>query len=198
MDVADVKQDHLQHARELGRWVGLRGLITLAFGILFLARPGTGVGVLVAVFAVYCFADGITSMIAAITGAAMRSRAALAIESVLSVLAGVITLAMPGNVAVVILYIISIRALVVGALEVIAAIRFGHAIPSPWMVALTGLLSIVFGILLVRNPAAGLLSIAWLVGLYGVVLGCAQLAAAFALRRVAKEATPLRPTPASA
>jgi uncharacterized membrane protein HdeD (DUF308 family) len=194
--MADVRQDILDNARQLGRWIGLRGLITLAFGILFLARPGSGVVVLLAVFGVYCLFDGIFALSAAITGATLRSRGWLAFEGLLSIAAGILAFALPGNVAIVILYVVAIRALVIGAIEIVAAIRLGNSIPSPWLVALTGILSVAFGVLLARNPQAGILSLAWLVGVYGVVLGVAQMAAAVALRRALKQAPPLRPTPA--
>ncbi|MGZ3440772.1 MAG: HdeD family acid-resistance protein, partial [Polyangia bacterium] len=172
----------------------LRGLITLALGLLFLLRPGTGVGILVAAFAGFCFIDGALALAAAISGAAMRSRAWLAIQGVLGVFAGVVTLAMPGNVAVFILFVIAFRALIMGLLEIVAAIRLGHSIPSPWLLGLVGVASMAFGALLLRNPAAGLLALAWLVGWYGLVLGATQILASLGLRSAIKRAPPLRPT----
>jgi uncharacterized membrane protein HdeD (DUF308 family) len=195
METTDVRRDVMQNAQQVVRWIGLRGLIMLALGILFLARPGTGVAVLLACFVAYCFVDGFAALGLAISGAAMRGRGALALQGVVSILAGILVLAMPGNAAVVLLYLIALRAVIVGALEVYAAIRLGQAIPSPWLLALGGLASIVFGILLVRNPQAGAVSIAWLIGVYAVVVGAAQLAAAMTLRSAVKRAPPIRPVP---
>ena len=196
MALTDAKSALHEGARHLGRWIGLRGLVTLAFGILFLARPGKGVELLVALFAAYCFFDGFLAIGSAITGATMRSRGLVALEGVLSLAAGVITYAMPGQIAVVALFVIAVRAVIVGVLEVIAAIRFGEALPSPWLVALAGLVSMAFGILLMRNPGAGLRAVAALVGAYGVVLGGAQILAALGLHQMAKHGgtPPLRPT----
>jgi uncharacterized membrane protein HdeD (DUF308 family) len=197
METTDVRQTIAGDAQALGRWIGLRGVIMLLFGILFLARPGAGVGILVAAFGVYCFLEAIVDFTAAITGVAMRSRGVLVLEGLLSVAAGVLAFAMPGNVAIVILYVVAIRALIVGALEVIGAIRLSNAIPSPWLLVLSGLASVLFGVLLARNPQAGLVSLAWLVGLYGVVLGGMQIAAAFGLQRAIKRSPPLRTTQAT-
>jgi uncharacterized membrane protein HdeD (DUF308 family) len=194
MDTVAVRDDLLEGARRLGRWVGFRGLLTLALGLLFLFRPGTGVGILVAAFAAYCFIDGALALTAAITGATMRSRVWLVIQSVVSVFAGIFTLAMPGNAAVIILFVIAFRALAMGVLEIVAAIRLGHTVPSPWLLGLAGVASMVFGVLLLRNPAAGLLALAWLVGWYGLVLGAAQILASLGLRSAVKRAPPLRPT----
>jgi uncharacterized membrane protein HdeD (DUF308 family) len=194
MDITEVRRGVLQNAQLVGRWIGLRGLVTLLFGILFLARPGAGVGILMACFAVFCFADGLAALAAAIDGILLRSRAALAIEGILSILAGIVAFAMPGNMAIALLYLIAVRALILGALEVIAAVRMGNAIPTPWLLALAGMASVLFGILLVRNPQAGVLSVAWLVGLYGVVLGIAEIAAAMTLRGAIKRSRPVGPT----
>jgi uncharacterized membrane protein HdeD (DUF308 family) len=194
METTDVRRDTSQNAQRLARWIGLRGLLILALGILFLARPGTGIGVLLACFVVYCFIDGFTALGLAMGGTAMRSRGALALQGIVSFLAGILTLVMPGNAAVVLLYFIALRALINGALEVFAAIRLGQAIPSPWFLALAGLASMVFAILLVRNPRAGAVSIAWLVGVYAVVVGVAEIAAAITLRSAAKRTPPVRPT----
>jgi uncharacterized membrane protein HdeD (DUF308 family) len=196
MATTDLRQTISQSARSLGRWVGLRGVVTLAFGILFLARPGTGVEFLVALFAAYCFFDGFLAIGTAITGATLRSRGWLAVEGVLSIIAGVLTYAMPGTIAVIALYVIALRALIVGAMEAIAAIRLGDEIPNPWLLAIAGLTSMVFGVLLLRNPAGGLRAVVWLVGAYGVIYGATEILAAIGLRQMTKQGPPpLRPVP---
>jgi uncharacterized membrane protein HdeD (DUF308 family) len=195
METTDVRRDVLQNAQRFGRWIGLRGIITVLLGILFLARPGTGVRVLLACFVVYCFIDGFAALGLALGGAPVPSRAALALQGIVSILAGILVLVMPGNAALVLLYVIALRAVINGALEVYAAIRLGQAIPSPWLLALGGLASIVFGILLARNPQAGAVSLAWLVGVYAVVVGAAELAAAISMWSAVKRAPPVRPVP---
>ena len=49
MDVSEVGDVIQKNARGLARWTGLRGLITVALGILFLARPGAGIGIFLGV-----------------------------------------------------------------------------------------------------------------------------------------------------
>jgi uncharacterized membrane protein HdeD (DUF308 family) len=191
--MASVKQAIVDDAHRLGWWVGLRGLVTLAFGIFFVARPNRGVDILVAAFAVYCFADGFLAIGAAINGGTLRNRGALALEGVLSIAAAVLAYAVPGTIAVVVLFIIAARALILGVLQVIGAIRLGSALSSPLVLALAGLTSMIFGILLMRNPAQGLVTVAWLVGAYGVVLGATEILAALALRGAVEQRPPLRP-----
>ena len=188
--VESVRQDIRQNVRQLGNWMGLRGVITLLLGILFLARPGAGVGILLGVFAAWCILDGIALIAAAIMGDALSNRGWLALGGLLSIAAGAMTFLWPGNTAIVLLYVIAVRALIVGAVEVIAAIRFGRTIPHPWLLAMTGVLSMLLGVVLARNPQAGVLSVTWLVGLYGIVLGAVEIGAAIGLRREIRQTTP--------
>lgn len=191
MDRAELKEGLVEEASSLGRWIGLRGVITLLLGIWFLARPGNGVAVLVTAFGIYCFADAVFAFAAAFSDLlTTRSRVLLVLEGLVGVAAGVAAFARPGEAAVVILYIVALRALIVGALEVIGAISLGDAIGTPWVMALSGLASVIFGILLLRHPSEGLIALAWLVGVYAVVAGAIQIGAAFEIRRMLKQTPP--------
>ncbi|MBV9616460.1 MAG: DUF308 domain-containing protein, partial [Ktedonobacteraceae bacterium] len=51
-----------------------------------------------------------------------------------------------------------------------------------WGLGLAGLLSIIFGLILIVHPGAGLLAILWLVGIYAIVFGVSLLVYAFQVR----------------
>jgi uncharacterized membrane protein HdeD (DUF308 family) len=184
-----------QRGRRLAGWVALRGFITTMFGLLFMTRPSEGAAVLMGIFSAWCLLDGVLALGAAITGDALRSRALSAIEALLSFAAGVVTWAVPGRVAVAVLFVIAARAMIIGALEIISALRLGHTVPNPWLLGVAGVLSIAFGIALISHPVSGVLALAWLVGLYGIVLGLSELAAAAGLSHfIHDHGLPLRPT----
>jgi len=191
--MAGVRQAIVDDAHRLGRWVALRGLITLLFGIFFLAKPQRSVDILVAVFAVFCFGDGFFALGAALHAGSLRIRGWLFLEGALSFAAGVLAYALPGKVAIVVLFVVATRAIVLGVVAVIGAMSLGNALSSPLVLALAGLTSMVFGILLLRNPALGLQTLAWLVGAYGIVLGATEILAALALRNAVETRPPLRP-----
>src|SRR5918911_1894682 len=110
---------------ELARhwWVvGLRGLAAILFGILAFAWPGMTLAVLVLLFAAYALVDGVLGLVAAFRGGAQH-RVAMAIEGVVSILAGIAAFVWPGLTALVLLFIIAFWAIVTGVLEIVAAIR---------------------------------------------------------------------------
>ena len=105
---------------------------------------------------------------------------ALIVVGLLGVGAGIATFLWPGLTALVLLYIIAFWALVAGVFQVIAAIRFRKDIRTEWFLGLSGLVSILFGAMLVMQPGAGALALVWVIGIYAVFFGILLLV--FSLR----------------
>ena len=82
-------------------------------------------------------------------------------------------------------YIIAAWAIITGALEVIAAIQLRKEIEGEFWLGLSGVLSVLFGILLVLFPGAGILSVLWLVAAYAIIFGVVMILLAFRLRGMA-------------
>ena len=101
----------------------------------------------------------------------------------MGIAAGIITFLRPGLATLVLLYVISFWAIVTGVLEVVAAIRLRKEIQGEWMLALSGIVSLVFGVLLLAFPAAGALTVAWLIGAYAILFGAMFLSLGLRLRK---------------
>jgi len=169
---------------ELARhwWViGLRGLAAILFGVLAFVWPGMTLAVLVLLFGAYALVDGVLTLIAAFRGG-VQHRTAMLVEGVVSVLAGLAAFVWPGLTALVLLYIIAFWAIVTGVLEIVAAIRVRRAISNELGLVIGGVLSVVFGVVLLIAPGAGALAVIFLIGAYAVVFGIALLGLAWRLR----------------
>ena len=59
-----------------------------------------------------------------------------------------------------------------------------------WLLALAGVLSVAFGVLLVMNPGAGALSVILIIGAYALMFGLLLLMLAFKLRSVRSRLAP--------
>ena len=185
--------------RTLGRnwWaLALRGVAAILFGILAFAWPGITLFVLVLFFGAYMLVDGIFAIVAAVRVAGEEDRWwLLLIQGILGVLAGLVAFFWPGLTALALLYFIAAWAIVTGIMEIVAAIRLRQEIEGEWALGLSGLLSVIFGILLVVLPApAGLLSLVWLVGAYAVATGVLLLILAFRVRSEASNEARVRPS----
>jgi uncharacterized membrane protein HdeD (DUF308 family) len=161
--------------------IALRGLAAIIFGVLAFIWPGITLAVLILFFGAYAIVDGVVEIIVGVrTGGNLRWAALL--EGIVGVIAGIVAFVWPGLTALALLFVIAAWAIVTGALEVVAAIRMRNVIDNEWTLIIAGVLSVLFGVVLLAQPGAGALAIVWLIGLYAVVFGIALLALSWRLR----------------
>jgi uncharacterized membrane protein HdeD (DUF308 family) len=161
--------------------VAVRGLAAIIFGVLAFVWPGITLAVLVLFFGGYAIVDGAVAIVVAVrTGGNLRWAALL--EGIVGIIAGIVAFIWPGLTALALLFVIAAWAILTGALEVVAAIRMRNVIHNEWALVIAGVLSVLFGVVLIAQPGAGALAIVWLIGLYAVLFGIALLALSWRLR----------------
>ena len=128
----------------------------MLFGLLTFLLPGITLATLVLLFGAYALVDGIFNVIAFFKVASHQW--ALLIEGVIGIIAGVLTFAWPAITAFVLLYLIAFWAIFTGIFEIIAAIRLRKAISNEWLLLLMGVLSLLFGLLILYAPGTGALA----------------------------------------
>jgi uncharacterized membrane protein HdeD (DUF308 family) len=167
--------------------VALRGAAAILFGVLALVWPGITVFALVIVFGAYALVDGAFTLIAAFgdrNGARTHgNRAWLVARGLAGVLTGVVAAVWPGITALALLWLIALWAVVTGVFEIVAAIQLRKQMRREWLLALSGALSVLFGVLLVVWPAAGVLTLVVLIGVAAIVFGVTLLMLGLRLRR---------------
>jgi uncharacterized membrane protein HdeD (DUF308 family) len=172
-----------------------RGLLALAFGFMTWAWPRLTLTILVVLFGIYMVVDGIFALVSAARTARRHARWwPVALEGVLGLVAGVVAFLVPAAAAWALLIVVAAWALSTGILEIVAAIRLRKEIKGEWLLALSGVLSLAFGVLLLLQPAAGLLALVWLIGAYAVLYGAVLLALSMRLKRSLREAPAPAPT----
>jgi uncharacterized membrane protein HdeD (DUF308 family) len=159
----------------LARWwwtYVVRGAIAILFGILAFVAPAFGLVVLVALFAAWAIIDGVGSLIAGIrTRGGDRSWWLEVLEGLVSVAAGAVALLVPDIAARALVLIIGAWAVLTGVIEIVLAVRLRRVIEGEVWMALGGVASIVFGVVLVIFPATGALSLVWLIGSFAIAFG---------------------------
>jgi uncharacterized membrane protein HdeD (DUF308 family) len=161
----------------------LRGVAAIIFGILAIALPGVTLLVLVTLFGAYAFVDGIFSLIAAFRAAEHHLHwMALVAEGVLGILVGIITFFHPALTATVFVIFIAVWAVITGVLELVAAVRLRREIAGEILLVLSGIVSVVFGVLLFIAPLRGALAVVWILGIYALIFGALMVGLSLRLR----------------
>jgi uncharacterized membrane protein HdeD (DUF308 family) len=182
-------ENQLAAALSRNWWVLLlRGIIAITFGVLAWVAPGASIAALVVFFGAYVLLDGILGVVTAISGRnENESRWALLLWGLVGVGVGVLTFVVPGVTAVVLLFYIAIWAIGTGVLEIVTAVRLRKELTGEWMLVLGGLVSVLFGVILMARPGAGALALMWLLGVYAVVFGILLVVLAFRVRSLGRQ-----------
>ncbi len=161
-------------------WVlALRGALLIIIGLIAFANPVAWVTFV----GVYMLIDGAGMLFSGFSNQpAGQSRWPLIIIGILGVLAGIIVLVNPVLGGITLTLVIAAWAIITGVLTIIAAVRVREEIDNEWWLIISGVLAIIFGILVFQNVLAGILTIAWVFGIFAIVAGVLSIALAFRVR----------------
>jgi len=166
----------------------IRGLAAILLGVITVFSPGITLGALVLVFGIYALIDGLVSIAGAVKAIQKHERWGILIfEGIAGIAVFIITIAWPAITALSLVYVIAAWALITGVFEIAAAIRLRKHIEHEWLLALTGVASLILGVLMIAVPLAGALAIALWVGAYAFVFGILLVVLGFRLRNWARE-----------
>jgi len=185
-DLSTLLSAHGLHALTRNWWLLLlRGIVSIIFGVVAFSWPGLTVVALALLFGAFALADGVLSLIAAVTGSDRSTPTWwLALVGLLGIAAGVIAFLWPGKTAFALVIIIGAWALTIGIFEIIGAIRLRHEIDDEWWLIAAGILSVIFGLAVLISPGAGALALVWLIAAYSILAGILMIAFSFRLKGV--------------
>ncbi|MGH8680179.1 MAG: HdeD family acid-resistance protein [Burkholderiales bacterium] len=171
-------------------WIALRGVAAVIFGVLAFAWPVKAVVVLVLFFGAYALVEGIFALITAFKvrdrGKPMWTFVAIGI---LGVAAGILTFLWPGITALALLTLIAVWAFFMGIFQIVAAVRLRKEIDHEWLLGLSGVLSVIFGAVMLARPVEGLIAVIWIIAAYSVVFGILLITLAYRLKNRASGGT---------
>lgn len=170
--------------------VVLRGVLAVLFGVVAIVWPDITLLALVILFGAYALVNGIFAVIsAAVGGRATAGRGLLVVEGALSILLGLAAIVWPGVTTLVLLWLIAVWALLVGVLEIVAAIVWRREITFEWLLAIAGVLSAIFGIALMAWPERSAVALVFLIGAFAVGYGVLLVASGLRLRQIHRALT---------
>ncbi|HEY6879131.1 MAG TPA: DUF308 domain-containing protein [Polyangiales bacterium] len=161
----------------------LRGIAAFVFGLFILLAPAPSLGLLILAWAIYTVVDGVMLVVSALRRhGASAPWYALLFEGLIGIGVGIFALAYPGLTAIALLLLIAAWSMVTGVLEIVEAIRLRKVIVGEWLLALRGLLTLLFGVALMLFPGPGALALVIWLGAYTIAIGALLIGLSFQLR----------------
>src|SRR2546426_10279988 len=159
--------------------LALRGVFAILLGLAAFVLPGVTLAVFVALFGAYAIVDGVLAIIAGVRAAERHERWwSPVLKGLAGIVAGVLAFVWPALTALALLYLIAGWAIVTGILEIVAAVHL-HRAHGEWLLILNGVLSVLFGLLIIVLAGGWNLTLLWVIGKDSVVFGAVLLVLAF-------------------
>lgn len=165
------------------------GVLGIVIGVAAVVWPGQTIEALVLLLGVYLFVRGSIWLSFGLLAASARERWwPFVVNGIVAISLGVLTFAETQAMAVALVSLVGGWALLTGVLEIVAAIRFRQVIPNEFVLGLGGVLSMIFGVLVLAQPDIGAATLALLFGAYAVLVGVAQVWLGLLLKRLGQGA----------
>lgn len=170
-------------------YLAVAGVASIVFGAIALFWPGITLVALTALFGAFALVYGVLALGAGLNLLAHRSTewVPYVLGGLAGVVIGVVTFFAPGLTDLTLLYFIAAWAIIVGVFEIIAAIDGRDLVQGAGWLAVSGVLSILFGAIVAVRPGSGALAILWLIGIYAILGGASRLYAAYRMRSAQQE-----------
>jgi len=166
-------------------WVFLiGGIAAVLFGIGAFVQPGIALLLLATFFAVWVLVDGAFNIVGSLRNRDKDGWWIMLLIGILGVVVGCWALLNPPLSMIAFIYIVAAHAVLLGAFLVMLGVRVRKATTREWVLYLAGALSILFGILVIVQPAAGGLSIVWVIASWAIVIGILRIVFAFKIKNL--------------
>jgi uncharacterized membrane protein HdeD (DUF308 family) len=173
----------------VNKWwvIAVRGVIAILFGLVALVYPGITLTALVFLFGIYALMDGGLALFVGLAPN-VPGRFWYVLEGLFGIAAGILAFVYPGVAGLALVYIVGFWAILTGVTEIVAG--FELPVSRDWLLALAGLASVVFGVLVFISPGSGALAIVWLIGIYALIFGVTLVAFAIRLQKAGTNLAP--------
>jgi uncharacterized membrane protein HdeD (DUF308 family) len=161
----------------------VRGILAAALGIFAFFWPALSLSLLVLAVGLYCVADGIAGLIAAVRASERR---AYLLQALMSLAIGAVLVFWPGGSVRTLLVLFGIWVILMGISQIMAARRLTTTDPDRGVMITVGLVATVAGVVLMFLPGSGVVVISWVIALVALLVGALLIYLASRFRRLGK------------
>jgi uncharacterized membrane protein HdeD (DUF308 family) len=167
------------------RWaLGINGVLSIALAVVILIWPSISLFALAIVFGAFTAANGVVGLIAAIRAPAITGRGWLVLSSLISIAFGVFVLVRTDMSALALLYVVGAYAITLGIVTIGGGVWLPLSGDDRALLTLTGIVSVLFGIVMFAKPGDGALVLLALIAAYELVKGVSELIVSIGWKRL--------------
>jgi|SRR4030095_10198987 len=163
--------------------IAVRGVLAILFGLLALFSPYIVVFSLMTFFGFFALLSGVFIITLAFLGE-LDNRLLRIIEGLIFIATGVLVILNPVSAVGGIMIFIAAWAIVSGLLQIIGAIRMRKLITNEWYMIFSGVISIIFGVVLAANLITGAGVLVMFFGAFAILSGLFTLLLSFKVRKL--------------
>lgn len=153
-------------------WLTINGIAAIIFGVVAILYPVKTLVLLLGYFGLLALFLGAFFLLG---GYLNRRETKLwdfwVFEGVLNASIGLILLFYNDVTLPVFLVLLSLWAILIGAIQIITVLRLWSAVPHKTLYLVNGLIALIFGILIIINPFNGIKALTIFIGTYTIILG---------------------------
>lgn len=149
----------------------LRGIVAIIFAFLAIFATGFTLDLLLIFLGIYLLLDGLFSVIASLVATSSRNWWVLLLEGIISIAAGIVVFAWPSITLLVLIYLVAIWAIITGIFEFLASIVSSWTEGGKIFIGITGVISVILGIVIFIYPLFSIAAMVWLIGFYALIVG---------------------------
>ena len=183
--IAEQTEHALEDRLKKARWaLGLSGVLAIAFAVVILVWPDISLTALVILFGALALSRGIVGLVMAARSPIKQGRGWLVLSSLASIAIGLVVFFFTDMSTLALLYVIGAYAITMGILTILGASALLADTSDKILLSLTGLVSVVFGFVMVVKPGDGAIVLLALIAAYSLVVGISELTVAIGGRRL--------------
>ena len=170
----------------------LRGIFALIFAVLAFWMPHSALFAMTIVFGAFSLVNGAFNLVAAVRQMRQKQRWGwLLFSGIVGILTGVVVVVAPLAATLAVAYFLWVSvafwAIFTGMLEISAAVRLRREIKGEIWLALSGLLSVLLGAIILwmffTRPIESFLAAGWVLGFHAAIFGMTLLLLSWRLRK---------------
>jgi uncharacterized membrane protein HdeD (DUF308 family) len=148
----------------------LLGILSIIFGLMLFFMPGLSIASFVFLFGLYAVAVGLLLLLQTVSVKDGNWWVRL-LGAIVAFAAGAAVFLWPDISALSLLYVIAVFFIITGILQVISSIALSRAFRGEWLYFISGILSVIVGVLLILRPLTGAIAMAQTIGIFAIAYG---------------------------